>query len=158
VRVHDLIQAVNYIRTRDDIKDLPITCLGEGLREGLLAAYVTALDERVSSLVTNGGLISYGYFLDNALYPPHEFLLPQILRYADTPEILAAIAPRRVYLINASGIFTDPKGDTWQEGHALPQAIVEEIFGWTKQVYQLVGASEVFRILSGRVSYTDILS
>jgi len=158
VRIHDLIQAVNYISSRDDIKDLPITCLGEGLREGLLAAYVTALDDRLSSLITNGGLISYGHFLDNSLYPPHEFLLPQILRYADTPEILASIAPRKVYLINASGIFTDPKGDTWQEGHALPQAIVNETFGWTKRVYQLAGATEAFRILSGRVSYTDILS
>ncbi|MBC8233116.1 hypothetical protein H8E77_26520 [bacterium] len=158
MRVYDLIRSVEYIKTRDDIKNLPIICVGEGLREGLLATYVTALDLRISSLITNSSLISYQYFLDNALYPPHEFFVPQILRYADTPEMIAAIAPRKVYLINASCIITDRNGNTWQEGNALPQAIVNQTFDWTKQVYQLASVPDAFTILSGSVSYTDILS
>ncbi|MBM3242043.1 hypothetical protein FJZ31_37705 [Candidatus Poribacteria bacterium] len=157
MRVYDLIQSVEYIKSRDEIKNLPIICVGEGLREGLLATYVTALDLRISSLITNGSLISYQYFLDNALYPSHEFFVPQILRYADTPEILAAIAPRKVYLINASGIITDRNGNSWQEGHALPQAIVNQTFEWTRHIYRLAGMPDAFTILSGMISYTDVL-
>ena len=148
MRIHDLIQSVEYIKARDDVRSLPIICVGEGLREGLLATYVTALDERISSLITNGALISYQYFLDNALYPPHEFFVPQILRYADTPEMIAAIAPRKVCLINVSGITTDRNGNTWQEGNPLPRAIVNLTFEWTKQIYRLAGAPDAFTILS----------
>jgi len=152
MRVYDLIKSIEYIKTRDDVKDLPLTCVSEGLREGLLATYVTVLDLRISSLITNGGLVSYQYFLDNALYPSHEFFVPQILRYADIPEMIAAIVPRKVYLINASSIMTDQNGNIWQEGHALSQAIVNQTFEWTKEIYRLAGAPEAFKILSGSVS------
>jgi hypothetical protein len=71
--------------------------------------------------------------------------------------MVAAIAPRKVYLINASGIITDRNGNAWQEGHALPQAIVNQTFEWTKQVYQLAGVPNAFTILSGMISYTNVL-
>jgi len=157
MRACDVIQSIEYIQHRDDIKSLPIICVGEGLREGLLATYVTALDGRIASLITNGSLISYQYFLDNALYPPHEFFVPQILRYADTPEMVAAIAPRKVYLINPADITTDRNGNTWQEGNVMLQEIVNLTFEWTKQIYRLAGAPNAFKIISRRVSYADIL-
>ena len=157
MRVHDLIQTVEYLKSREDTRSWPILCVGEGLREGLLAIYATALDERITSAITNGGLICNQYFLDNSLYPPYEFFVPHILRYADTPEIVAAIAPRRVCLINPSDIITDSKGDTWQEGHPLPQDVVQETFASTKQVYSLTEAPNAFSILAGRISYTNIL-
>jgi len=57
-----------------------------------------------------------------------------------------------------TNIITDRNGNTWQEGNALPQAIVNQTFEWTKQIYRLAGAPDAFTILSGSVSYTDILS
>jgi len=156
-RVFDMLQGIDYIKSRGDLKDLPVICVSEGLREGLLAAYTAVIDDRISSLIINGSLISYRYFIDNSFFPSHEFFVPHILRYADTPEMLAALSPRKVCVINPSGVFTDKHGDTWQEGHPLPRAIVDSTFQKTKQIYSLSGSPDAFKILSGKISYTHIL-
>ena len=156
-RVFDLMQSINYIKTRDNLKNLRITCVAEGLREGLLATYTATIDNRISTLITNGGLTSYRYFVDNSFFPSHEYFVPHILRYADTPEMLAALSPRKVYIINSSGIFMDKHGDRWQEGHPLPRALVDSTFQKTKQMYRLSGSPDAFEILSGNISYMHIL-
>ena len=53
---------------------------------------------------------------------------------------------------------TDRNGNTWQEAHPLPQDVVNETFECTMQVYGQRDASGALRILSGRVSYVDLLS
>jgi len=95
-RIYDLRRTMDYLRAQPEYQALPLTVWGEGAREGLMALYLAAIDERVEAVVSSHGLVSYQNTVDNDGLPDFDYYVPGVLRYADVPQIIAAIAPRKV--------------------------------------------------------------
>ena len=133
MRVYDVIRTLDYISTRDDLNQEDISCWGEG-EASLIALIAAAIDDRIK----NVRLYKMPVTLesrDGFNLPPSVFA-PNLLKYADIPEIAAMIAPRELTLIKP----VDPK--------LRPLRIKDAIkcFEITTKVYQLMDAEDKFII------------
>jgi pimeloyl-ACP methyl ester carboxylesterase len=100
LRTRDVLAAVEYLLSRDEVDRRRITAAGHG-QGGLLVLYAAALDERIQSAAVNGALLSYAAITESELYT-HRFsaFVPGVLQTFDLPEVAALIAPRRLLLLN----------------------------------------------------------
>ena len=66
---------------------------------GLLSLLGALYEDRVSAVSISGGLAAYSSVLDNAFtYVPGDVIVPGILKNGDLPDVMAAIAPRPLFL------------------------------------------------------------
>jgi len=100
MRVHDVIRAVDYSLTRQDVsrEKVRVTARGAGAVWSLFAA---ALDSRVASMTAERMLLSYKTLAssDRYLHNASVFLKDGLL-HTDLPQVAALIAPRPVILID----------------------------------------------------------
>jgi cephalosporin-C deacetylase-like acetyl esterase len=99
MRVHDVMRAVDYTLTRDDVnrEGVRITARGAGSLWSLFAA---ALDPRIASLDAERMLLSYKTLASSDRYLHNASLfLKDGLLHTDLPQIASLIAPRPVTLI-----------------------------------------------------------
>ena len=127
MRVIDVVRAVDYLRTRDDIDKISAVGVGMG---GLLVMHAAALDERISEVTSENALISYKSLALNEVYDYHvKSFIPNILKYYDMADVAALIAPRKLTLQNTLDHLQQP----------ATQAEIEKEYQWAKQVYALLG-------------------
>jgi hypothetical protein len=90
---------------------------------GLAALMAVALDQRVRSVLLSGTPVTYTSIVDSADYSVSiEWFLPGILQHFDLPDVVAAIQPRPVWVLNA----VDPAGRVLQES-AVRQSYLRRI-------------------------------
>ena len=100
LRVDDTIRAVDWLVSRPDVDGSLITVYGTGA-QGMMALHAAALDPRISRVVVERGLVSYGTALQAGLHKNlSEVLIPSVLMRYDTPDLLIATHPRPVVLVN----------------------------------------------------------
>lgn len=137
-RIFDLQRTIDFLLMQDDFKGQPLTVWGEGPREGIMTMYLAAIDPRVTTAISSHGLISYQNIVDMDGLPEFDYYVPGILRYADVPEIISAVAPRRVLVSDPVDIHS----------HATGRDAAEKQYSWAKQVYARLGRSDAFSIVS----------
>lgn len=96
MRVFEAIRAIDYIQSRPDVDPDKIGVFGFS-GGGLVAAYTSALDERIKATALcswvntfAGSILAMRHCIDN--------YLPGILREAEQPELAGLIAPRRLFV------------------------------------------------------------
>ncbi len=133
MRVYDVIRTLDYLVNRPDVSNSNISCWAED-EACLVALFATALDERIRSLTLERSLATWessdGFSYSPSIFPPN------ILKYADIPEVIALVAPRQVTLIDP----LSPQRRRLTLNNAL------EIFSFTIKVYEKLKARENFKI------------
>lgn len=111
MRVDDTIRAMNWIVSRPDVDKTSITIYGRGAL-GMVALHAAALDTRITKVVAEGTLTSYRMALDAALHRNlSELAIPGILQHYDVAEVLEAISPRAVTIVNPVSALGQPARD-----------------------------------------------
>ncbi len=100
MRVDDTVQLLNVLLARTDVNPAAVTLYARGAL-GITALHTCALDTRISHVMVENTLVSYNLALQSGLHNNlSEIEIPGVLRRYDTTELLQAISPRRVTLIN----------------------------------------------------------
>lgn len=96
-RVFDVMRAVDFIATQDDLDSERIGCMGNSTG-GTVAFYAACMDERIRLAVVS---CSFGTYESTWLYKKHCACgyLPGILKVADMPDLAGLIAPRHLVLV-----------------------------------------------------------
>ncbi len=93
----DMRRAVDYLVTRPEVRADRIGCYGHSM--GSTHTYMVGpWEPRLKVLVGNCCLPTYEAILRDGILHCFPNYIPGILRYGDTPDIVALIAPRRVHL------------------------------------------------------------
>lgn len=112
-RVFDMIRAVDFVWERcciaPQIDKGRMVIIGEGMG-GLWGLYATALDGRVAAVVALDTLYSYKALLEQGARYPASVYLFDVLKHFDLAHVIAACAPRPVYLRPVDG-FQQPCSD-----------------------------------------------
>jgi len=100
MRVDDTLRMVNWLVARPDVDAAALTLYGKaGL--GMVALHTAALDTRITKVVAEETLVSYHMALQAGLHKNlSEVVIPGVLRRYDVVDLLQAIHPRLVVLVN----------------------------------------------------------
>jgi dienelactone hydrolase len=146
-RIYDLEKVIDYLLAQPEYKSLRVALWGEGIREGLMALYLAAVDSRVHVVISSHGLVSYQDIVDNDGLPDFDYYVPGILKYTDVPQIISTIAPRRVLVSAAVGI----------DGKVLMSEEVKRAYVWASDVYRISGHSDEFSIIPAASLVDELL-
>lgn len=100
MRVDDTIRAIDWLASRPDVDSSSVTVYGNDA-QGLVALHAAALDARVTDVVVENTLVSYRMALQAGLHRNlSEVLIPGVLTRYDVGDLLEAISPRSVSIVN----------------------------------------------------------
>jgi cephalosporin-C deacetylase-like acetyl esterase len=100
MRADDTIRAVSWLAARPDVDRSALTVYGRGA-EGIVALHAAAVDTRITEVVVENTLVSYRMALEAGLHRNlSEVDIPGILNHYDVGDLLEAISPRPVFLVN----------------------------------------------------------
>jgi cephalosporin-C deacetylase-like acetyl esterase len=137
LRVDDTIRAIDWLVSRPDVDRSAVTVYGTGA-QGMVALHAAALDERITRVVAERSLVSYRMALDAGLHKNlSEVLIPKVLTRYDTGDLLAAIHPRPVVLVNPA----NPMGQPARE------PIVRAVLGAALEADRQLGTPQRIRIV-----------
>jgi len=147
MRVQDVIRSVDYALSRTDVEPAGVRLIGKGMG-ALWSLYAAALDPRILSVVSDGGLLSYRSLTkaDRYLHGA-DIVIPSVLKHFDLPHVAAAVANRSLTLLSPI--------DEMKEDVEIQVARKE--FEWTRAAYAAAGAEREFVIL-GRNEEVDVAS
>jgi len=135
-RVWDVKRALDYLETRTDIDSTKLSIWGEETG-GLLALYVSSLDNRIRKVVVSGILSSY-VFEGGVGNQPLWVFIPDILNHADIAQVAALTAPRTLIIANPID----------GAGHPLSLSDAQTELRWTTEAYDLLDAENSISILT----------
>ena len=108
MRADDVIRVVNWLAARSDVDRNAITIYGKGAL-GMVALHAAVLDTRIARVVAENTLVSYRTALEAPLHRNlSEITIPGVLQHYDVSELLEAIAPRDVTLLNPVDAIAQP--------------------------------------------------
>jgi cephalosporin-C deacetylase-like acetyl esterase len=135
-RIYDLQRVADYLLAQPEYRSSRVVIWGEGKREGVMALYLAAIDPRFDVVVSSHALVSYQDIVDKDGLPDFDYYVPGILKYADTPEFVASIAPRRVIISAPVDINNNPVGNGEVKG----------VYAWAENVYRVLNRPSAFSI------------
>lgn len=99
MRVDDVIRAVDWLASRDDVDPKSISVYGRGPM-GIVALHAAALDSRIGKVAVEDTLASFRMVLDQPLHRLiPESVIPGVLLKYDLGDVIKAIAPRPVSVV-----------------------------------------------------------
>ncbi|HEY4361319.1 MAG TPA: acetylxylan esterase [Bryobacteraceae bacterium] len=108
IRTDDVIGILNWLSSRADVDRRSITLYGKG-GLGMVALHAAAVDARITRVMAENTLVSYRTALDSPLHRNlSEITIPGVLAHYDVSDLLEAIAPRDVSLLNPSDAIGQP--------------------------------------------------
>ena len=128
MRVWDAMRAVDYLLSRPEVDPERIGCVGLSWG-GTHTIYTSALDDRIKVAVVSGYFSSFKDTLIDRGECPCQYV-PNILKYADLPDIVALIAPRPLLIENGT---RDP---------LYTLEVVKEEYKKLERVYEVLGVPE----------------
>jgi PelA/Pel-15E family pectate lyase len=100
LRVDDAIRAVDWLCARKDVDRGALTVYGNGAL-GMVALHAAALDGRIGRVAIENSLASYRQIIDQPVHRNvSEVVIPGVLRRYDAGELLEAVYPRPVTIVN----------------------------------------------------------
>ena len=137
IRVFSVLRTLSFLRTRWDVDSSRISIVGVG-RGGLWGLYAAALDREVSCVTMLRSLSSYKSLVDHPHHNHHLSLyIPGCLREYDLPHVAAALAPRRLALVNTVDHCK----------RRCDAAALEREYALTRAVYKARGKTDEFRMV-----------
>lgn len=136
-RVWDFLRTLDYLETRPEVDRKRIHALG---REsgGLTALLGTVMDARVNSILLDHVLSDYLSVVEAEDYRlTLDWFIPGFLLEFDLPDLVATLAPRQCWLVNASNGM----------GEALPESDLKELYEAAAKQYAGGGNSDHLRLL-----------
>jgi hypothetical protein len=98
MRVQDVVRSVSYALSRRDVDQRRLRVAGKGAG-ALWVLFAAVLDQRISDLTLERGLISYRALTRSDRYSHSTAVfVPEILKHFDLPEVAAGLAGRKVTL------------------------------------------------------------
>jgi dienelactone hydrolase len=130
----DVIRAIDYLATRDDVNMHRLAVVGTGAC-GLAAISTAALSNCVRSVAALGSLAS---FVTPGPFEGHRMVtfVPFLLEVADVPQLAALVAPRRLLIV----------GSVDGQSKTLDADAAEATFRFTQHVYHWYRAAEQLRV------------
>jgi cephalosporin-C deacetylase-like acetyl esterase len=138
MQVVDLLSVMNYLVSRPDVDQRHITLLGKG-NGGVVALFAAALDPRFSKVTCENEISSYLDMATTTYYDQSLFavILPGVLKNFDLPDVAAAIAPRKLQIIDARSASADLES-LWK---------VRQEYAFTLRTYKTLHRGGDFRVL-----------
>jgi cephalosporin-C deacetylase-like acetyl esterase len=121
-RAYDVTGALDYLGAREDVDAAKISLWAEGA-SAMVGLFAAALDERVQAAIIHGGLATYRS--DQFCLQASDLVVPNLLKFADLPEVAGLIAPRRLLLANPQDI----------TGKVLSQDEIDATFSSTRSAF-----------------------
>lgn len=127
-RVYDVIRAVDYLNTREEVESDRIAVMGIS-GGGATALFTAAIDERIKVAVVSG---YFNTFSDSIMSIPHciDNYVPSILKFAEMWDIAGLIAPRALFIESGT---KDP---------IFPVEATIRSYEHLRKIYSLFNASE----------------
>jgi pimeloyl-ACP methyl ester carboxylesterase len=130
MRALDVSRAVDLLQAREDVDPDRILAFGRG--NGAVAVlYVATLDDRLKKIVLERMIDSYQTIVDQKIHRQvFENVVPSVLQFYDLPDLVAALAPREVWLVNP----VDAVGNVVQSRQAESKySFAQQAFRLTRQ-------------------------
>lgn len=100
MRAEDILRAVDYLASRADVEAARITGFATG-GAGVYLLHAAALDERIGRIVIQETLGAYRLAVERPIHRHlYDVALPGVLRRYDLDDLILALHPRRVTVIN----------------------------------------------------------
>ena len=130
MRALDIFRGVDLLQAREDVDPDHILAFGRG--NGAVAVlYAATLDERLKKIVLEKMLGSYQTIVDQKIHRQvFENVVPSALQFYDLPDLVAAYAPREVWVVNP----VDAVGNAVQSRQA------ESKYSFAQQAFRVTGA------------------
>jgi cephalosporin-C deacetylase-like acetyl esterase len=140
MRALDISRGVDLLTSRKEVD--PNQVYGYGKDEGALPLlYATVLDGRIRRVMLDGMLVSYESVVNSRVNRRIlEGVAPGMLKYYDLQDLVAAMAPRDVWIVNG----TDPMG------HELPGSEVTKEYRRALEAFSQQGAAQAIHIRDRR--------
>ena len=135
-RCWDVSRAIDLALTYPEIDGERILCTGNS-GGGTTTYYAAAMDERIKVAMPSCSVCTYKSSIC-AIYHCVCNYVPRISQYMEMADIAAAIAPRRLIVING------------KEDNIFPQAGVEECFENIQAIYRAAGVPENCALATGQ--------
>jgi cephalosporin-C deacetylase-like acetyl esterase len=134
-RVRDVLTALDFVCGATGECRQTAAIYGQGYG-GLLALTAAALDQRVAAVAAAAPLFSYRTLLDAPEYVVNvSAFIPGVLAAYDLPDVVMAVAPRPVLVMNAVD----------GQGRSVPEARFLDTYGKCKQTFAISGGSFEYR-------------
>ena len=129
MRALDISRAVDLLEAREDVDPGRILAFGRG--NGAAAVlYAATLDERLKKIVLERMLVSYQTVVDQKIHRQvFESVVPSVLHVCDLPDLVAALAPREVWMVNPVDAV----------GHVVRRQQAESNYTFAQQAFRLAG-------------------
>jgi cephalosporin-C deacetylase-like acetyl esterase len=129
MRALDISRGVDLLQAREDVDPDHIVAFGR--RNGAVSVlYAAVVDERLKKIVLEGMLESYQTIVDQKIHRQvFESVVSSVLRFYDLPDLVAALAPREVWMVNSVDAM----------GHAVRSQQAESTYAFAKQAFRLAG-------------------
>ena len=129
MRALDISRAVDLLEAREDVDPERILAFGRG-NGAASVLYAAAFDERLKKIVLERMLVSYQTIVDQKIHRQvFETVVPSALRFYDLPDLVAALAPREVWMVNP----VDSVGKVMQSRQA------ESSYAFAQRAFQITG-------------------
>ena len=137
MRVQDVIRSVDYTFGRNDVDKSKIRVWGKGAG-ALWVLFAAALDDRISDMVCERGLLSYRTLaaVDRYTHSSGIFVRDILPRF-DLPQVTAALAGRNVTLVSPVDAMKRP----------LPLAAAAEAYSVASAAFRRAGGTGKFQIV-----------
>ena len=136
MRALDISRAVDLLQARVDVNPEGITGFGRG-NGAVSLLYAATLDERLKKLVLEKMLVSYQTIVDQKIHRQvFESVVPSALRFYDLPDLVAALAPREVWL-------ADPEDAV---GHVVRGRLITSNYTLAQEAFRLAGQPDRLHI------------
>src|SRR5262249_52272678 len=100
MRAADLVRGVDLLAARNDVDASRTAVVGRG-GAAIPALFAALFDERIRSVALDGMPLSYDAVVKSRIHQGIvEQIVPSALKYFDLPDVIAAIAPRKVAVFN----------------------------------------------------------
>lgn len=108
LRVDDARRALAWLKTLPAADPGRVTIYGRGA-EGIVALHTAVLDDAITEVVIENTLVSYRLAVQSGLHRNlSELVIPGVLRRYDTPDLLAALSPRPIFIVNPTNALGRP--------------------------------------------------
>ncbi|MGK7397306.1 MAG: alpha/beta hydrolase [Candidatus Cyclobacteriaceae bacterium M3_2C_046] len=152
MKVYDLIRTIDYLETRHELinkERIGLTGVSS-TRNAMHALYAAALDQRIKSLVLLNPIISYkpvSADLSDLHQWDLDIYIPQVLLYADVPEVMSLLAPRPMLIKGIKDMANDQISIIKDNEHLEP----------VTDAYSALNADNLLSILPVSKDYDDVL-
>jgi cephalosporin-C deacetylase-like acetyl esterase len=129
MRALDISRAVDLLQSREDVDPDRILAFGRG-NGAVSVLYAATLDERLKKIVLERMLGSYQTIVDQKIHRQvFENVVPSVLRFYDLPDLVAALAPREVWVVNPVNAV----------GRVVQSREAESNYAFAQQAFRLTG-------------------